>query len=701
MGVPSLAAVRAALDAPAQVREQYRPEDIQAFGYGSAAGQLPPRVSSLGPGAGLAGLAESAESPSGAYDFEFGRPYNATLRHLTGADYDLREFNHLERLELLRRAHQAWERNPYAKAGVRLIRNFTVRTGHTVTTKAKRVREVIDAFRRDPLNRLQQYDKELCDQLLLDGEVFLRFNDPPRTRPARLAPRMSAPPATAPVDSSGVKRSRDGGDDDEQDEQDGAPISNRVVIDPIPPWWVEDFVLDPDFRVIVRAYKVRFRRGGSMEQQGISQEVEEVPADRVLHVAINKLGYELRGRTELLPILPWLKAYKDFLEDRIRINRLKGAMLYDVSIKGSQPGTIAAKRAQYRTPPPPNSVVIHSDAETWQTVDPKINADNVAEDGRQTKLAIAVGFGLPEYALGDGENANRATSSSQQLPMLANFADYQDTLGHFWHEVYEFVIDGAIEAGIIEPFEEEIDSNGDPVLDPQTGEVRLVDVHEAFGVEYPPPDEGDPKNLAEALQTLAQNGWIDDESAIQETGRDPVVIQARLRAQEAAEMDRVAQGLAFPPDGMGGPDLWGLDPETGAPLPPGKGPAAQALALQQQTQNQNQQQPGRGGSNGNRGNGTGTGRQGQGAGSGRQAGRGGAAAAGSGGRSGGSGSTARRGGGSARRESVSGDGDAGAAGEARTGGGGGEGSSSGSSGVILPTGVHAIALRAEGARDDN
>ncbi len=524
MAPPSLSAVRAALDAPAVVRETFRPEDIL---LASEADGLPLRRSSLAEG--------SADAPSGQYDIEFGIPYNSGLRMLSGSETELREWTIQERELALRRCHQAWERNPWAKAGVRLIRNFTVRDGHKMTYRCDRVKRLLESFRKDPLNRVQQYDKELFDQLLIDGELFIRFNKAPRSTPRPAADQPDA-----------VKG-----------EPAGEPITHRVVIDTLPPWWILDIKLDPDFREIRLAYKVQLRRSEWLSGVGTETEAVEIPAKDVLHVAINKLGYEVRGRPELYSILPWLKAYKDFLEDRVRINRLKGAMLYDVSIKGQQPGVIAAKRAQYRTPPPPNSVIVHSDLETWNTVDNKINANDVSEDGRQIKLATAVGFGLPEYALGDGENANRATANAQQLPMLANFADYQDTMANCWSEIYQQVLDAGVRAGVIQELEPELDGNGDPVLD-EDGDQKMISVYDAYTVAYPPAEESDPKSLAEALEVMARNRWIDDEEAIRRTGGDPAVVRKKLAQQDAEVMDRVAQGLYIGPEG---PDLGGLSGE--------------------------------------------------------------------------------------------------------------------------------------------
>lgn len=458
----------------------------------------------------------TAENPSGAFNFEFGRPYyTGALQGLTGTGADLLEFTYEQRLEMWQRAHQAWRRNPWAKGALKHIRNFAVGEGHSMTYRAQRVREVLEGFRSDPENRIEQYDKAFCTQLLLDGELFIRYTE------------------TDVRDRSGT------------------PATGALKIDPIPPWWVQDITFDPDFRARVVDYEVYFRRGPSLRQAETAFSIERVPARRILHVPINNLGYEVRGYSELLAILPWLKAYKDWLEDRARINRYRGALLYDVAIEGTA-ADISSKRSQYRTPPPPGSVVIHSTREKWNTVDSRINADQAGEDGRQIRLAAAVGVNLPEYFLGDGANANRATSKSQELPALRSFLDYQDLLRNLvWRPIYRRRLDLALAAGEIEGtgpqrrLLPEVDADGDPVLDARTSRPQLVDVFDAFDLAFPPVLEGDPKNLSEALSLQAAQGWVDDDTAMVELGYDPQVIRKRLAAQAQAQAARTSQGLAI------------------------------------------------------------------------------------------------------------------------------------------------------------
>jgi hypothetical protein len=246
---------------------------------------------------------------------------------------------------------------------------------------------------------------------------------------------------------------------------------------------------------------------------------EDIPASSVLHATINKLSYEMRGRPELFSVLPWLKAYKDWLENRARQNHWRGSLLWDVTLEGATASNVAAKRAQYKQPPPPGSLTIHNEKEKWTPLESKANAPDVAEDGKQIKVMAAVGVKLPLYMLSEGEDANKATATAQQLPALKKFEDFQDILvGQVWKPVYRRVLQNAIDSGILPEEVEEQDADGDPILD-DDGQPRMVKSLEAFDVSAPQLSETD-RRSSDALGIAVSNEWISDETATTEFGYD-------------------------------------------------------------------------------------------------------------------------------------------------------------------------------------
>lgn len=149
-------------------------------------------------------------------------------------------------------------------------------------------------------------------------------------------------------------------------------------------------------------------------------------ADQVmLHYAINRPVGEVRGVSDLAPILTWLERYDFWLEDRVRINRYKGAYLWQVKVENALPGQLEAKRAQYSRPPRSGSIIVTDGNETWTAVQPQIGADDVEADGKALRLMIAAGAGVPLHFLAEGEGANRATAREMGVATYRHFAHRQ------------------------------------------------------------------------------------------------------------------------------------------------------------------------------------------------------------------------------------------------------------------------------------
>lgn len=451
---------------------------------------------------------------SSVYHFQFDRPYlySENLSQFPTAD-PLREWDAggmgNARREVLARCHLAYERNPMANTAVQLTTLFAMGDGLTISYQNKDVETIVEEFRNNPENGIQTYEKTLCNDLQVDGELFIRLRS----------------------DGSG-----------------------QTLIQPLKPWevwWIQHERGFPKRR--------EFYHWVSDQVTGVPGDVQQVtedlPAKDMIHVAINQHSYELRGRPELFRILPWLKAYKDWLEGRARQNHWRGALLWDVTLEGADANKVAAKRAQYKQPPPPGSMTIHNDKEKWQPLDSKVGSADVSEDGRQIKLMTAIGKKLPEYMLSDGQNANLASSSSQQLPALRAFSDFQDVmLWQVWYPVYRRVIENAIAAGTLPETVEEQDADGDPILD-DAGQTKKIKAVDAFTLSGPEIETDDPKSLAEAMQIAETQEWASKETAAGRMGFDYRIEKKTLDRERQEQIAAGAQGRGMPPEQAGGPTL--------------------------------------------------------------------------------------------------------------------------------------------------
>jgi hypothetical protein len=421
----------------------------------------------------------------------------------------LSEWDMATRRSVLENCHMAYMRNPVVNAGVNYTKAYVVGEGLRVTFKNKDVQEVLEAFMESPDNPVNEYERAFVTDLQLDGELFIRYF---------------------------------------QD-------AGETVIVPLRPWEVERIETEPGFyRRPLTYHVVREVLDGTG-----TQETEDIPAEQVLHVAINRRAYELRGRPDVYVVLPWAKAYKDWLEDRARQNYWRNALLYTVSVDTSNPTTVAAVAARWRKPPAPGSVAVESNKVAVNAVTNPVGAGDAGEDGRQLKLMTAVGLQLPEYMLADGENANLASTNNQELPALTKFSEYQRIMvEQVWTPIFKRVLENAVNAGLLPARVPVQDTFGEPV----EGEEPM-ETQRAFEVTYEPLSQDDVLNMAQALQIAYDNQWVSARTASTEMGYDYSVELKQLNAETEIAMqmqqERMAAGLI--------PPLPGQDAQ-GNPLPP-------------------------------------------------------------------------------------------------------------------------------------
>jgi hypothetical protein len=307
-----------------------------------------------------------------------------------------------------------------------------------------------------------------------------------------------------------------------------------VKIRQVDPSIIDQIETDPDDIETV----LRFHRrpiGPSATQPGdpapvTSQEQRNfegewfVAGSEMLQFCINKVSNAKRGKSDLATLLPWLRRYKDWLTDRVRINKYKGAFLWDVQLLGADKKAVERKRMEYGAPPEPGTVIIHNEAEQWSAVKPEINANDVAEDGRALKLMIACGAQVPEHYLADGSNSNRATSAEMGLPTLLKFQRRQYVMRALLRTILDRVLQEACKA------------------------KRLpADIDRQYDILFPEIDVDDHQVLANSTQMLVtaltaakQQGWVSDETAMrlifQFAGEEMDIHEelARIRVDRAA-----------------------------------------------------------------------------------------------------------------------------------------------------------------------
>lgn len=348
---------------------------------------------------------------------------------------------------------EAWRANPIARNIIRLTTAYVMGRGMQPSSSVPQVAQWLDAFWQHPQNRFAARLATLCDELSLTGELFpILFTNPLdgmsyiRFKPSRCIDRVE----TDPDDLERELRFHEVTEGD---------LSGR--------WW-----------------------------DGTGEDPTE---PLMLHHVVNRRIGAVRGESDLTPLLPWLRRYSHWLEDRLRLNRYRTAFLWDVTVEGTE-ADIRAAQARYQTPPAPGSVNVHGPTERWEARRPAIDAHDAAPDGRALRMFISAGAGMPLHWFGEPEGSTRTTARESALPTLQQMAARQRD---FVWMLKEIIRRAAQRAAAL-------------------GHLDLNDVPPDLGLRIAVPDLTREDNLtlaqaarevAAALTTMADRGWVDDDTA--------------------------------------------------------------------------------------------------------------------------------------------------------------------------------------------
>ena len=369
-------------------------------------------------------------------------------------------------LEIHNACYEAYNANPIAFAIIEITTSFVLGKGITIAANQPEVQKILMNFWHDPDNRMDTRVYALCTELSLYGEQFIRF----------YVNKINGSVKIRQIDPSIIDEIETDPDDIE------TPLRfHRRPIGPSSPFPGDPAPPTPQ----------------SLRPQDTQGEWF-VAGTEVVQFCINKVSNAKRGKSDLATLLPWLRRYKDWLTDRVRINKYKGAFLWDVQLQGADKKAIDRKKMEYGYPPEPGSIVIHNEAEKWSAVKPEINAGEAAEDGRALKLMLAVGAQLPEHYLSDGNYGNRATAAEMGLPTFLRFQRRQHVMRAMLRTILDRVL---LEAGKAKVLPDGIDTSYE-ILFP---EMNVAD-HQTLA--------GATQMLVSALALAKEQGWVSDETAM-------------------------------------------------------------------------------------------------------------------------------------------------------------------------------------------
>lgn len=427
--------------------------------------------------------------------------------------------------EVQREAQNWWLKDPLLGQAVNLKRYFILGPGMSFTAEDPECDAALRGFWNDPANRLFFAQGEWFDSLAVYAELALRFYQAP----------------------------------------DGS-----VQVRLIPVTEIADVITDPEDRHRLLYLRRQWTRR-TFDQAGKSYHEEAVdeliPGEEVLFVAVNHPPGWVRGVSPFYRAIPWAKAYAEWLQDRARLNKAKGAWAWLRRIKGGAAALakstqdLAAKiGGAVRTtsgtgtaelpPPKPGSVITTNEGVEWDVINSRVGADDAKEDGRALKLQICAALNVFEHYFGDASVANLASAKAMELPMRREYEWWQGLMAWILRQVFQRVLEAQVRAGRLpETFTVAKQVWRDGAVVEETTEKQTVDCH--IDVNFPSlKGEDNRLDQVKAAQIEQQMAVKSDATLASELGvEDWAQEQARLEKERQTRQARSREEMTgqFPP----------------------------------------------------------------------------------------------------------------------------------------------------------
>lgn len=160
--------------------------------------------------------------------------------------------------------------------------------------------------------------------------------------------------------------------------------------------------------------------------------VRQIDRREIDHYKVNVGSSERRGRSDLYPVLGWIKRMRDYMTSRVVQADMHSRYAYDLTVEGNPKDLAAIERKLFPggRPPNPGSVIGHSSKVTLDAVNFQQAATGLSGDATFEALIniIAVGIGVPKEYLGVTGKATRANALVATEPASKRFEDAQEIM---------------------------------------------------------------------------------------------------------------------------------------------------------------------------------------------------------------------------------------------------------------------------------
>lgn len=180
---------------------------------------------------------------------------------------------------------------------------------------------------------------------------------------------------------------------------------------------------------------------GAADQKPIEFIIRQLPWDRVLHVKLNVVSNEKRGRSILFPVLGWVKRVKDLYNAQVIGAWLRASFIWDDTIDGSA-ADVSAHLAQYSSMPTPGSIFAHNKAVERKALSPeqaKGSGGSQMTTAAEIMAFIATSIGIPKehFNIAASGGGSRATALTAAEPFTKVVEELQGEMEDLLNRIAE------------------------------------------------------------------------------------------------------------------------------------------------------------------------------------------------------------------------------------------------------------------------
>lgn len=281
---------------------------------------------------------------------------------------------------------------------------------------------------------------------------------------------------------------------------------------------------------------------GAEKQKASDYIVRQIPANKLLHMKLNCMSNEKRGRSSIFAILGWLKRFKDLMNAQVIREWLYSCFMWDIEINGSQ-SDINNYLAVNSDIPLPGSRHVHNTQVKMTPLPAMTGGTRSGSAAVYESLLcfIAVSCGIPKEFLNIVSNTSGSGSRAGALTSAEPFTKMVEDIQARWESmVKDIFVRAMAQSGI---------------------QAKRDDVE----VLFPSVTKDSTTDMLNNLATCEQQGWIDNQTAGEMAAKELNITEydydaVQKKRQKLQRAGYGNMGMAMPTSRFGGPN----DGKTGA-----------------------------------------------------------------------------------------------------------------------------------------